>query len=354
MSFFRPKVLSKFLMRRFFSGFLLVMLIICGIIFAVTFVERLPSNDTALAALLDSWIRLLEYLPMFLPLAVFMGTLLASYNLTKSSEGIIIAGTGLSPYQSYKPFFIGAFIIGILAATLVNPYSVNLSNQHLTKDQFKLIDGVIWLRESSNDGYITVKAKNVNTNKNDIVLKKASVFVQNQDFKLIERINADKLVLSNEGLKTKKATIINTKGIPTTNAWSKKTLITPQTVLERYLQPDQISFWKLPSFIHKMKEIGVPTRGHLIQFWTLLFLPLTMVAMTTLGVAFSQTKQRRNFSFGVKFSIGILTCFTVYIIVNLFNALASTGTLPPLLAIIAPQLIIIAGSGTAIKHFDVV
>ena len=76
------------------------MLVVCGIIFAITFVERLPSNPTAVAALAESWTRLLEYVPLFLPLAVFMGTLLASYNLTKSSESIIVASAGLSPYQS--------------------------------------------------------------------------------------------------------------------------------------------------------------------------------------------------------------------------------------------------------------
>ena len=103
-----------------------------------------------------------------------------------------------------------------------------------------------------------------------------------------------------------------------------------------------------------MDAIGAPTRGHLVQFWTLLFLPLTMIAMATLGVAFSQTKQRRNYSFGVKFSIGIITCFAVYFLTNMFNALGATGVLPPLLAIIAPPLIIIAGAGIFITSFDTI
>ena len=103
-----------------------------------------------------------------------------------------------------------------------------------------------------------------------------------------------------------------------------------------------------------MQSIGVPVRGHLVQFWTLLFLPLTMIAMATLGVAFSQTKQRRNYSFGLKFSTGIITCFAVYFITNMFNALGSTGTIPPLLAIIAPPLIIIAAAGAFIASFDTI
>ena len=133
-----------------------------------------------------------------------------------------------------------------------------------------------------------------------------------------------------------------------------KTKLTPQTVLDRYLQPDQISFWKLRPFIKKMAAVGVSTRGHLVQFWTLLFLPLNMMAMVMLGIAFSQTRQRRNYSFGTKFSLGILTCFALYFIVNLFNALGNTGTLPPLVAIIAPQIIIIAGACVFITSFDTI
>ena len=79
-----------------------------------------------------------------------------------------------------------------------------------------------------------------------------------------------------------------------------------------------------------------------------------MIAMATLGVAFSQTRQRRNYSFGVKFGLGILTCFAVYFLINMFNALGATGVLPPLLAIVAPPLIIIAAAGTFIASFDTI
>jgi lipopolysaccharide export LptBFGC system permease protein LptF len=103
-----------------------------------------------------------------------------------------------------------------------------------------------------------------------------------------------------------------------------------------------------------MESIGVPVRAHRVQLWTLLFLPLTMISMALLGIAFSQTKQRRNYSFGIKFSLGIITCFAVYFLTNLFNAMGITGTLPPILSIIAPPLIIIAGSGIFITSFDTI
>ena len=323
-------------MRRFFYGVGLVMLIVCGIIMAVTFVERLPSNPTAIAAMADTWRRLLEYVPLFLPMSIFMGTLFASYNLTKSSESIIISSAGLSPYQMARPFLVGAALIGVVATTLINPYSVNL------------------LRESSDNGFVTMNAKNMHKSGNILLFDNATIYIQNPQFKLTQRVQADTVALSDSGMSASNATSWDSRGIPTHTNWQIKTLLNPQTVLDRYLQPDQISFWQLPEFITKMRAIGVPVRAHLVQFWTLLFLPLTMVAMATLGVAFSQTRQRRNYSFGIKFGLGILTCFAVYFLINMFNALGSTGVVPALLATIAPPLIIIAASGVFITSFDTI
>lgn len=350
----RNRILSWFLFRRFFSGVGLVLLIICGIIFAVTFVERLPSNPTAIAALIDAWTRLIEYVPLFLPLAVFMGTLVAYYTLTRSSEGIIISSAGMSPYQIGKPFLFGAFLIGIFATTVINPYAVKLSAQKVTNQHFRLIDGRIWLRESSDNGYITIKSDEIGKNDKGIIFGYATVYIQDAEFKLTTRVDARHVFLTDAGLHANNVKIFNAAGQTHQDRWETKTLITPQTVLDRYLKPDQISFWELPNFITKMSNIGVSMRGHIIQFWTLLFLPLSMIAMTTLGIAFSQTRQRRNHSFGAKFGIGILTCFILYFLVNMFSTLGANGTLPPLLAIIAPPVIIIAASGIFITGFDTI
>ena len=351
---FRLNILTRFLLRRFFSGVGLVLLVVCGIIFAVTFVERLPSNPNALAALYEAWVRLLEYIPMFLPLAVFMGTLLASYNLTKSSESIIVSSAGMSPFQSSRPFLIGAFLIGAFATTIINPYSVGISTQNITPDHLQLIDNAIWLRESSDAGYITMNARTMQNNNGALVFHDATTYVQTPDFKLAMRVKSDTVTLSDTGLFAPNATMWDSNGVVTHGDWQTKTLLTPQTVLDRYLQPDQISFWQLPEFIKKMESIGAPIRGHMVQFWTLLFLPLTMISMAMLGVAFSQTKQRRNYSFGIKFSLGIITCFAVYFLINMFNALGATGALPAILSIIAPPLIIIAGTGIFITSFDTI
>lgn len=350
---FKHKIINKFLLHHFISNVGLVLLIVCGIVFAITFIERLPSNPTALDSLYESWIRLLEYVPLFLPIATFMATLLTSYNLTKSSENIVISGAGLSPYQSSLPFFYGTLLLGIIATSIINPYSVNLSTANLGANNLQLIDNTIWLHENTDNGFTTFSAKQIEKNKNNLILKEVLIYDQDSSFKLKSRIKADTVTLSDNLLTIRDANILNSDGsIQQKKDITIKSNLTPQTVLDRYLQSDQISFWTLPKFIHKMESIGVPMRAHRVQFWTLLFLPLTMLSMTILGIAFSQTRQRRTFNFGLKFGFGIITCFITYFIINMFNAFGTTGIFPPLLSVITPPMIIIAVSGTFIAKFD--
>jgi lipopolysaccharide export LptBFGC system permease protein LptF len=346
------KILTKFLLSRFLRGVGLVILTVSGVIFAITFVERLPSNPSAINAMIDAFTRLLEYMPMFLPPAVFMGTLLAGYNLTKSSENVIVSGAGLSPYQSARPFLMGAVLIGLGAALVINPLAVKLSEQSMTADRLTLIDNAIWLRESRPDGNMTLRAANMYVSRDNLIFQDAVVMTQDADSKLTGRIESKNMTLTDAGLSTTDAKIWDTNATARTGDWTADTLLNPRTVMDRYLQPDQISFWALPKFIEKMGDIGAPVRPHWVQFWTLAFMWLTMMAMTTLGVAFSQTRQRRNFHFSFKFGIGIITCFAMYFITSMMTALGATGALPALLSVIAPQLIIIAVAGTFIAAYD--
>ena len=352
----KPKILTTFLARRFLSGVALVLLIIAGIIFAITFVEKLPGQESALNAADISFVALLGYIPIFLPIVIFMGTLLTAYNLTRSSESVIISGAGLSPWQKMRPFIITSFLIGVFTVCVINPYSVKLSNANIEINNFDLADNAIWLREMDDDGSFIMRAEGVSQSKNgELVFSKVSVFVQGQNSKFKERVEAKKMTLNDNGFSTKTARIYGTDGTPlNTQNWARTAKTTPENFLERHLLPNQVSFWKLPEMIKNMRKMGLPIRGHLIQFWTLLFLPLTLIAMTTLGTAFSQTRERRNFSFGVKFSIGILVCFALYFIMNVFGALGASGALPTIIAVLMPPLIITAFSAMWIVSFEAI
>ena len=349
----KPKILTRFLMRRFVGSFMLVLLVVCGIIFTITFVEKLPSESSASAALYTSFALLLEYMPLLLPFVVFIGTLLAMYNLTRSSEGVIISGAGWSPYQSMRPFLAVAAIIGIIATVAINPVATMLSDQNIGQEHMELVDDAIFLRESYDNHVFTMRSSGVRTAGDALLFTNASAFVLSNKGQFQNRIEAPEIMLVGGKFTAYAATIFNIAGTQKhVESWQIGTSMTPGSVLERHLKPNQVSFWNLPKFIKSLKKMGLNPRGHFIQFWTLLFLPLTLISMTVLSIAFAQTKERRNFSFGYKFSIGILACFILYFIINVFSALGASGSLPTILATLAPPLIVLSAAAIAIVSFD--
>ncbi|MCL2538694.1 MAG: LptF/LptG family permease [Alphaproteobacteria bacterium] len=353
----KPKILTRFLMRRFLSAFLIVLAVVAGIIFTITFVEKLPSFPSAVDAARISFALILEYVPLMLPLVAFMGTLLAMYNLTRSSEGVIISGAGLSPYKTMRPFLIIITIIGIIATLVVNPMAIRMNQNNLNAGSIDLVDNAVWLRESNDGQIFTMRATGIRmTDANKMIFTNAAAFVQSAESKFKERIESREITLTQDGqFKATNVTVFGPNGAPITRrTWEIDTLMSPDNVLERHLKPEQVSFWKLPNFIKSLSQMGLNTRGHLIQFWKLLFLPLVLIAMVVLGFAFSQTNERRNFSFGIKFSIGILTCFILYFITNVFAALGVSGSLPTVIAVLVPPMIILSAAAFFIVSFDTI
>lgn len=353
---FYPKILTRFLMRRFMSGMFIVLLIVCGVIFSITFLEKLPGAANAGDALWTSFVLLLEYVPLFLPLATFMGTLVAGYNLTRSSESVIISGAGLSPYQSTKPFLTAAFLMGLFAVGVLNPYAVSIAARDASSEYIELTDDAIWLREAGGGGTFTMRAAGLRRGGDEsLIFLDATAFLMSGNSKFKERIEAKEIMLTDAGLSAQNARVFGVDGVPhIQKSWAMDSLMTPGNVLERHLSPKQVSVWKLPEFIRNMSRMGLNPRAHLVQLWTLLFLPLTLVAMATLGVAFSQTHERRNYSFGAKFSVGILACFVLYFIINVFGALGTSGSLPAFMAVLAPPLIVLFGAAVFIVSFDTI
>lgn len=352
--FVKGKIFTRFLMRRWLGGFGIVVLTVASVIFAVTFVEKIQHMPTMLDAAWTSWILLLRYIPLFLPIAAFMGTLVCTYNMTRACENIIISGAGLSPYQSMRPFLIASFLIGVITITAINPYAVSVARGDIRGDHIEMTDNAVWLRETTEYGTFTLRATGLEITSNDIIVfTGATGFMLDAESKFIKRIESARLTLSDHSFRAPVAILFDENGVMShTSDWNISSLMTPESVLERHLRPENVSFWQLPRFIQNLGNMGLNARAHQIQFFTLLFLPLTLIAMTVLGVAFSQTRERRNHSFGTKFSAGVLTCFAIYFIINIFGALGASGALPPLMAVLAPPLIVMLGAAIFIVSYD--
>ena len=346
-------VINKFLAKRFGLSVLFVLCVVCGIIYALSFMQVVGNAPDLASAMDSSFSDLLDQLPMFLPLTAFLGTLLVFYRLITSSELVVIQSAGLSIYKIMRPMLVMSSIIGLVTMTIVNPISTRYSSSKLDKNNVNIIDNAIWIRENTNTGNIIIRSTNMtNIGINSIDFANGTIIKQNEKHQIVERTVAKDLLLKDGVLFAKNALILNSEGKERIADWKEKTSLLPENIVRQFLKPNQVSFWELPSFMKTLSKMGVPTQTHELQFLSLLFLPLVLVAMTVLGVMFAQTKERRNFVFVKKFGFGILTCFVVYFMIQVFNAMGASGSLPPLLAVFLPPAIVLFFSATIINRMD--
>ncbi|MDR0449323.1 MAG: LptF/LptG family permease [Rickettsiales bacterium] len=356
MAFPFGTIISRFLSAKFIKSLGLVLFIVCAVILSISFVEELGGSDTAWRAFANALAKLLEWMPLFLPLTIFMAVLLMTYQLIRSSEMIIIQSAGLSPLRIMRPVALSAMMVGVLATTILNPLSINFS-RHLAgagSHATHTIDGKIWLSENLADSRVLLRAARVEINRDSAAFPDSTLWIQVNGSRDLVRIESPEILLEDgEFSGGKNAVIYGMDGVPTAaREWRIKSNITLQNLRERYMKPAEISFWDLPEFIRSLDRMGMNNRPHIVQLWSLLFMPLSLAAMVALGMAFSQTRERRFHSFGLKISMGVLVSFILYFTINLFGSLGSAGMLPAWVAVAMPPLAIAFFSLTYIVSFN--
>jgi lipopolysaccharide export system permease protein len=338
-----------FLARRYMHGLMLALAVVCGIVFATSFVQNIGSAPTVLDALDASFLHFLELFPMFLPLTVFIGTLLTFYKLLMASELVIIQSAGWSTYQIMRPMMLATVIVGIITVTVINPLSTQYRSTNLRSSKIDRIDGAVWLHEKQNGGSLIIRSADMkNAGGNGLAFSDATVIRQNEKYQIIERTIAENITLADGKLSARNALVLDSKGIEQKRDWTAATGLAPENIVRQYMKPNMVSFWRLPELIRNLRGMGIPVGAHMLQFLSLLFLPLVSLSMAVLGVVFSQTRRRRGFSFVRQFGLGIITCFIVYFIIQIFNAIGLSGAIPPLFAVFLPPAIVLFFAATSI------
>ena len=341
----------RFIAARFTGNMFVVLLAVCGIIYATSFMQQVAGAPNMAAAVQSSFAHFLEIFPMFLPLAVFLGTLITFYKLLVSSELTIIQSAGLSAFAIMLPMIIVSLLLGVVTIAIVNPLSANYIARELGDSRIERIDGAVWVMDR--EAGITIRAENIrNITDDSLDFVNATLIRENISHQITERIDAPVIALSGGRVAARQASVLESDGITRVQDFSYRTILSPTKIVQRYLKPNQVSFWQLPRLINVLGGMGVSTNAHLMQFLSLLFLPFVLISMTVLGAAFSQTKQRRMISMSRQFGIGIITCFVVYFMIQIFNAIAVSGAMHPVLATVLPPAIVLFFATAAITRVD--
>lgn len=358
--------LDRYFAIRFFWTFLGVFFIFFMILSFLGLVEnlrRFAGNDAsfteiAILTLLDIPKAIYQIMPLIMiitSIALFLG-------LARTSEMVVTRAAGRSAVRALLPPVVAAFLIGIVAISVLNPIVAATSKQFearsgALKGEASVLSigkSGLWLRQGNADTQTVIRA--TGTNLNGTILRGVTFLTFMGEAGPTERIEAAQATLIDgawqlEGVKRwplnpnsiaeADAQVLDTASLPST--------LTADQIRDSFGTPSSIPIWDLPAFIDRLKTAGFSATRHQVWLQMELASPVFLVSMVLIGAAFTVRHQRGGRT-GMMVLFAVLLAFTIYFLRNFAQILGENGQLPPLLAAWAPPLAAIAMSMGMLLH----
>lgn len=341
-----PSLLSRYMFIQTLVGLALALLVVAAVIILADFVELSRSIGTrvevnTLQLLWLTALRTPSLLETTLPFVFLFGVLATLFRLNRSSELIVMRGSGMSAWRILSAPMIIALLAGALGTSVLNPLGA-AGNAEFEERRDALMNvrrdpnqlEPVWLREATASGFIVIAASGLEEDSQ--LLREPVFFLYNTDEANIpdleRRIDGSTAKLENGFWEIESAVErgadasrieLGLVTIPTT--------INRQALFERSRSPEGVSFWDLPGLIDSAREAGLATGRYALRLHGLLALPLTLLAATL--VAAAATLRLHRLGGAAAFALaGGIGGFVMFFLQELLSSMGNAGALPAITA----------------------
>lgn len=354
------RTLDRYIATLFLKNFLLGAVGLTALVLFQAFLGELFDGTHPVHQLIKFHTMLLpQILVQMMPPAVMLATVLTLSGLNRQSELIACFSLGVSLKRIIGVMLTFVFMVGCLMLVFQDRILPPLFKKRTTYYQHEMrkkndfyLDfrkDKIWYR--SKNLIYNLKTFNSKTN----TIHGVSVYAFDDQFNLVQLIEAEKAEFTPEGWKLQKGTVTifpTTDPFPLTQTFLEKELQInekPEDFLEIEKEVDGLRLLELSNYIKKIKESGLDYKAFQVKYhsrWSLSFIP---VVMCFLGVPFSLRGRREG---GIARDLGL--CLGVTFLYWLFNSislsLGASGSLPPVLAAWIPSAVFGAIAGLLISR----
>ena len=335
--------LHNYFAMKYFKVILITFSLISLLLFLIDIIEhsRRFSQYTDLLGIFHlTFLNLPKSIYEVIDLTILISSIAFFISMSKTSELVIVRGSGRSVYGAIFSPVVVTFFFGIFILAVLNPLVATTSKTYLNfketylkgeKPVFSIGTEGLWLRQGNNLGQSVIRADRANYDGSilyDITIMSFAV----NGFPT-RRVEAEKALISDNSwyLKNVKLWPLG-KGLSSEkNAEISRTLVVPsnltkEEIRERISDPSSISIWDLRSHISQLKAAGFSVMRYEVRFHSELSHPLFLVAMMLVGCAFTM----KNF-IGNKKSLTVIASimlgFGLYYVRNFAQLLAEGGQL---------------------------
>lgn len=305
MSFFLSR-LGRYVIARVLTGILVALLGVVISILLIDLVEEMRTIGTrtdlgALAALRLTLLKTPMLIEQTLPFVVLAGTMMAIIGLNRSSELVAMRAAGVSAWRFLAPAGFIGIVLGIIVITTINPIGAMFFTQFEAEkanalDQYSASTphNGVWIRQGDPDGQVVIHADSVDPS--GAKLRGATLMffeMQSDALRFTRRIRAEEAELRPGFWQLTGVLEAVPGGRPVRHAHlAIPTSLDASEMLDRFVTPATLSFWRLPGFINEARQAGFAPTRYELKWQNLLAYPLLLAVMAGLGAAFSLQLQR--------------------------------------------------------------
>jgi len=278
-----------------------------------------------------------------LPFIVLFGVLWSFFRLNRRSELVVMRASGFSAWRMLAAPLVLAGLIGVAAATVLNPIGA-AANAAFDRARERVLDGrtgaesrpdgPVWLREATTDGYVIINGERLTPESARIESPVFHVytFLESGAAELDRRIDADQAELGGGFWSLTDAVERRVGEAPASlGDIALPTSVGAQALFERARSPGGVSFWRLPDVIASARQAGLSTRAYELRWHSLASQPVMLIAAALLAVAATLRLVRLGGAAGFALAGG-LSGFVLYFVQELMLSLGTAGALSPVSA----------------------
>jgi lipopolysaccharide export system permease protein len=299
---------------------------------------------------------------VLMPFVFLFGTLAAFVSLNRKSELIAMRAAGVSAWRFIFPAAIAAFAIGVITVTALNPGAAALNDRFesaraaLMRDYAPAAPTEVWLRQSGGGSVQIVIHARTRGTEPGVVLKGVSLFIYQLDekgaLKFTRRIDATEARLAKGRWELKNARGAGAgEAAQVSESMSIPSSITDAAALQRYISPQTIPFWALPSVIKRTEDAGLAATPYRLRLQQLLAMPLLFCAMSVLAAAFCLRLVRLG-GLAALAGAGVALGFAFFFFNEVCGALGRAGIVPAFAAAWAPPLLALLSGLTLLCYTE--
>lgn len=361
-------ILTRYTLTRFLMIFVATLITLTAIILVFDLVELLRQaakreNIAFIDVLTLALLKSPQMMHIIFPFVVLLSGMIFFLLFNRSSELIVMRAVGVSAWNVLVPLCILVFCLGLLDVMAFSPISAATARRYERLEErigmsgsspFQWTEDGFWWREITPDGTLVIRSSQVNQKDGQISLSDVSVLdLSNEDI-YRSQIEAPVAYLENGFLSIPESLAIDPlqeKAISQKDI-SFETTLSLERLLEKFDEPQTMSFWRFPRFIRFLKHAGFSAQQHEVYFYELTAFPLFLVAMLLISALFTLPSSNRRGSGFLRVLATLGSGFGLYFFSRVTNVMGLNASLPLFLAAWGPALIAIPICISFLLHLE--